>query len=84
METVGAYHNFERSKELKKLCYTEHYGNGDYKYYNAATYMHGTNSVYKLECIGLMQIRVGTYLRKLKKSTKGLEGKGKFTDRFIG
>ena len=37
----------------------------------------------KQECIGHVQTRVGTALRKLKKETPGLEGKGKLTDAII-
>ncbi|GFX49419.1 uncharacterized protein TNCV_3341971 [Trichonephila clavipes] len=41
------------------------------------------NSVTKFECIGHVQKRVGSRLRKLKTKTKGLSGKGKLTDNFI-
>jgi len=44
-------------------------------------YTHITIS--KLECIGHVQKRVGTRLRKLKKNNKGLGGKGKLTDHII-
>jgi hypothetical protein len=37
----------------------------------------------KKECVGHVQKRVGTALRKLKKENKGLGGKGKLTDSFI-
>ena len=39
--------------------------------------------VTKQECIGRVQKRVGTALRKLKKETPGLGGKGKLTDAII-
>ncbi|GFY09497.1 uncharacterized protein TNCV_4321761 [Trichonephila clavipes] len=45
--------------------------------------MYTPNTVNKLECIGHVQKRVGSHLRKLKKSVKGLGGKGKLTDNFI-
>lgn len=83
METVGVYRIFERSKKLRNLCYTEYYGDGDSKAFNTVKDIYGENSVNKLECIGHIQKRVGTRLRKLKKTTKGLSGKGKLTDRFI-
>ncbi|GFX91492.1 uncharacterized protein TNCV_2599411 [Trichonephila clavipes] len=41
------------------------------------------NTVNKLECIGHVQKRVGSHLRKFKKFVKGLGGKGKLTDNFI-
>ncbi|GFV72883.1 uncharacterized protein TNCV_1619581 [Trichonephila clavipes] len=45
--------------------------------------IYGYDSIVKYECIGHVQKRVGSRLRKLKKSTKGLGGKGKLTDKFI-
>ena len=36
--------------------------------------------VVKKECVGHVQKRVGSALRKLKKENKGLGGKGKLTD----
>ena len=39
--------------------------------------------VEKKECVGHVQKRVGTALRKLKKETKGIGGKGKLTDSLI-
>lgn len=83
METVGAYCIFEQSQEPRKLCYTEYYGDGDSKAYNAVKDMYGADSVNKLECIGHIQKRVGTHLQTLKKSVKGLGGKGNLTDQFF-
>ena len=40
-------------------------------------------TVVKKECVGHVQKRVGTALRKLKKETKGLGGKGKLTNAMI-
>ena len=37
----------------------------------------------KKECVGHVQKRLGTALRKLKKEQKGLGGKGKLTDTMI-
>ncbi|GFW48597.1 uncharacterized protein TNCV_4241781 [Trichonephila clavipes] len=45
--------------------------------------MYAPNTVNKLECIGHVQKRVGSHLRKFKKSVKKLGGKGKLTDNFI-
>ncbi|GFV53334.1 uncharacterized protein TNCV_33711 [Trichonephila clavipes] len=35
METVGAYHIFERSENHRKLQYTDYYGDGDSKAYES-------------------------------------------------
>ncbi|GFT93240.1 uncharacterized protein TNCV_2220061 [Trichonephila clavipes] len=83
METVGAYRIFERSENHRKLQYTDYYGDGDSKAYESVKNMYAPNRVNKLECIGHVQKRFGSHLRKLKKSVKGLGGKGKFTDNFI-
>ena len=45
--------------------------------------IYGDIIVVKKECIGHVQKRVGTRLRKLKKSVKGLGGKGRLTDSTI-
>jgi hypothetical protein len=39
-------------------------------------------TVVKKECVGHVQKRVGTALRKVKKETKGLGGKGKLTNAY--
>ncbi|GFT79854.1 uncharacterized protein TNCV_4597751 [Trichonephila clavipes] len=83
METVGAYRIFERSENHRKLQYTDYYGDGDSKAYESVKNMYAPNTVNKLECIGHVQKRVGSLLRKLKKTVKGLGGKGKLTDNFI-
>lgn len=83
MEVAGAYKIFERSEKTRSLKYTEYYGDGDSKAYMGVKDIYGRDSVKKLECIGHVQKRVGTRLRNLKKSKKGLGGKGKLTDKFI-
>ncbi|GFX10232.1 uncharacterized protein TNCV_1866301 [Trichonephila clavipes] len=60
-----------------------YYGDGDSKAFNNVKDIYGYDSVVKYECIGHVQKRVGSRLRKLKKSTKSLGGKGKLTDKFI-
>ncbi|GFV16865.1 uncharacterized protein TNCV_3363621 [Trichonephila clavipes] len=45
--------------------------------------MYTRYTVNKLECIGHVWKRVGSHLRKLEKSVKGLGRKGKLTDNFI-
>lgn len=83
MEVVGVYRMFERSIRTRELQYTEYYGDGDSKGFMEVKNIYGKNSVSKLECIGHVQKRVGSRLRKLKKTQKGLGGKGKVTDKFI-
>ncbi|GFT89201.1 uncharacterized protein TNCV_3085771 [Trichonephila clavipes] len=79
METVGVYRIFERSEANRSLRYMSYYGDGDSKAFNNVKDIYGYDSVVKYECIGHVQKRV----RKLKKCTKGLGGKGKLTDKFI-
>lgn len=83
MEAVGLYRMFERSEATRQLKYVEFYGDGDSKSHAAVKDMYGKDSVQKLECIGHVQKRVGCRLRKLKKTTRGLGGKGKLTDVLI-
>ncbi|GFS86726.1 uncharacterized protein TNCV_2407371 [Trichonephila clavipes] len=83
MEAVGALRIFERSLIKGDLQYTEYYGDGDSKGFLEVKDIYGENSVTELECIEHIQKRVGSRLRKLKKNTKGLDGKGKLTDKFI-
>ncbi|GBM59478.1 hypothetical protein AVEN_131048-1 [Araneus ventricosus] len=83
MEVVGAYRIFQRSESSRKLLYSEYYGDGDSKGYDAVKDIYGKDFVLKLVCIGHVQKRVGTRLRKLKTSNKALGGKGKLTDTFI-
>ncbi|GFV11830.1 uncharacterized protein TNCV_4777961 [Trichonephila clavipes] len=75
MEPVGAYRIFERSEDHRMLRYTDYYGDGDSKAFDAVKDIYGKDSVTKLECIGHIQKRVGTRLRKLKSRNKGRGGK---------
>ncbi|GBN05699.1 hypothetical protein AVEN_95474-1 [Araneus ventricosus] len=83
MESVGVHRMFERSKRLRKLQYSQYYGEGDSKGFEEVKNIYDNNSVEKLECTGHVQKRVGGRLRKFKKNEKGLGGKGKLTDKFI-
>lgn len=83
MESVGAYRIFERSEVLRGLQYSDYYGDGDSKGYLSVKNIYGKDSVQKLECIGHVQKRVGSRLRKLKDSVPSLKGKGKLTDALI-
>ncbi|GFT41064.1 uncharacterized protein TNCV_1098281 [Trichonephila clavipes] len=77
MEPVGAYRIFARSEDHSMLRYTDYYGDGDSKAFDAVKDIYGKDSVTKLECIGHIQKRVGTRLRKLKSRNKGLGGKNR-------
>ncbi|GFV69731.1 uncharacterized protein TNCV_1348841 [Trichonephila clavipes] len=82
-EIVGASRIFLRSEKNRRLQYTQYYGDGDSKAFMSVKDTYGINSGTKFECIGHVQKRVGSRLRKLKTKTKGLSGKGKLTDNFI-
>ncbi|GFU43451.1 uncharacterized protein TNCV_53511 [Trichonephila clavipes] len=73
MEPVGVYRIFERSAETRKLQYVHFYGDGDSKSFDAVKNIYGENSVKKFECIGHIQKRVGSRLRKLKLKQKSWE-----------
>ena len=85
MEVEGVKRIFERTEEKHKLFYTEYFGDGDSKGFNKVenTYRDKGVTITKKECVGHVQKRVGTALRKLKKEKKGLGGKGKLTDAMI-
>ena len=59
-------------KKGHKLRYTEYYGDGDSKGFNGVenTYKDSGIKVVKKECVGHVQKRVGTALRKLKNREK--------------
>ena len=81
MESEGALKMFRRSIEKHKLRYTTLIGDGDSKTHKAIC-DEKIYEVNKLECVGHIQKRMGTGLRKLKKEKK-LGGKGKLTDVLI-
>lgn len=85
MEPQGAELMFNRSKEIHKLRYSELYGDGDSKTHQQVKdiYVDDGIEVTKQECIGHVQKRAGTGLRKAKKDNPGLGGKGKLTDSII-
>ena len=91
MEPEGAVAIFQRSVEKHNLRYTTFIGDGDSKSYKRVTKDQPYGPEYpiqKEECIGHVQKRMGTRLRKLvsKKSGqkladgKGLGGKGRLTE----
>jgi len=85
MEPEGTHRIFQRSVETHKLRYPEFYGDGDSKSFNRVKDVYQTAGIEmrKRECIGHVQKHVGTTLRKLKRETPGLGGKGKLTDGLI-
>lgn len=85
METAGAKNIFEKSVTKHNLYYTSFYGDGDSKAFPAVQniYEEAGKEITKFECIGHYQKRVGSRLRKLKKRTKGLGGRGRLTDAKI-
>ncbi|GBN43332.1 hypothetical protein AVEN_249312-1 [Araneus ventricosus] len=70
MESVGAFRIFERSVLKRELLYTKYYGDGDSKAFLKVKDIYGEDTVTKLECIGHVQKRVGSRLRKFKKKPK--------------
>ena len=69
MEVTGV----GRSIEKNKVRYTEYYGDGVTKSFSAVANVYGDEyKVKKQECIGHIQTRVGSRLRKLKKYVPGL------------
>ena len=91
MEAAGAVRIFNRSSATRGLQYTDMLGDGDSSTYNSVVESkpYGEDCIpKKLECIGHIQKRVGSRLRKLKTTKKavklsdgkGLAGKGRLTD----
>ena len=76
MEVTGVERIFSRSIVINKLQYTEYYGDGDSKSFSAVKKIYPSRKVVKKECIGHVQKRIGNQLRKLKKTTKGLDKLG--------
>lgn len=69
MEPESATRIFNRSKDKNKLQYTEFYGDRDSKSFAAVkdSCTHDNVTVLKKECVGHVQKRLGTALRKTKK-----------------
>lgn len=91
MEVVGAKRICSRSVDKLGVKYTKYLGDGDSKGFEAVLEdkPYGEDVVIeKLECVGHVQKRLGTRLRKLKTTMKnqklsdgkGLGGKGRLTD----
>ncbi|CAH3114455.1 unnamed protein product, partial [Pocillopora meandrina] len=92
MEASAAVEMFGRSVEKLHLKYTTFVGDGDSSSFEAMTAKFGDKyPVVKEECVGHVQKRMGTALRKFKKEMKGrkladgkgVAGKGRLTDKVI-
>jgi hypothetical protein len=92
METVAAVSMFHRSQQTRGVRYTKFLGDGDSSAFitvcNSKPY---NTDICKLECIGHVQKRMGTRLRKLKSAKSGvklsdgktLKGAGRLPDSLI-
>ncbi|GFW02702.1 uncharacterized protein TNCV_2457161 [Trichonephila clavipes] len=94
MEVDGMLRIFNRSEKLHNLKYSNYIGDGDTKTFNALSENKPYGDDYliqKIECVGYVQKRMGTRLRKLilvyskKKLSDGktIGGKGRLTDSLI-
>ena len=94
MESEAAVVLWQRSVARNGLEYHSFIGDGDSKGFSAVneTQPYGPNvTVRKEECVGHVQKRIGTHLRKLKQTMKGqklddgkpLGGQGRLTDPLI-
>lgn len=91
MEASAAIEIFSRSMNKRGVCYTKFLGDGDSKAYNSvvAARPYGDKIITKLECVGHVQKRMGTRLRKLKlslsnkKLSDGKTIRGRLTDKII-
>ncbi|KYN14574.1 hypothetical protein ALC57_13208, partial [Trachymyrmex cornetzi] len=85
IEVDGVLEMFQRLIELHDVKYTNYIDDGDSTTFKGVTDSkpYGDIIVKKKECIAHIQKRMGTCLRNLKKSTKGLCGKGKLTGKLI-
>ncbi|GFW95965.1 uncharacterized protein TNCV_4173921 [Trichonephila clavipes] len=92
METVGMVRIFQHSLSHRSVRYTSYIENGDSKTFSSITASnpYGEDiTVSKIECVGHVQKRMGTRLRKLKQmgsklsDGKSIGGKGRLTDRMI-
>ena len=93
MEAVGAVRMFTRSEELRDVRYVKYLGDGDSSSFKKVcdSRPYGDVDVEKLECIGHVQKRVGSRLRKLRQQHKGqmlsdgkrISGAGRLTEQRI-
>ncbi|GFY06837.1 uncharacterized protein TNCV_482411 [Trichonephila clavipes] len=94
MEVDGMLRIFNRSEKLHNLKYSNYIGYGDTKTFNALSENkpYGDDHlIQKIECVGHVQKKMGTRLRKLKlvyskkklSDGKTIGGKGRLTDSLI-
>ena len=86
MEPAGIEKMYKRSIDKHGLLYTSLYCDGDSKSHDRVKNLYKekySKEVKRLQCVGHVQKRLGTALRKLKKDVKGLGGKGKLTKALI-
>lgn len=92
MEMVGMVRIFQRSESKRNVKYIGYIGDSDAKTFHAITEANpygSETSITKIECVGHIQKRMGTRLRKLKQSRvkcsdgKPIGGKGRLTDKII-
>lgn len=85
MEVDAAREIFGRSEELHGVKYTNYIGDGDSKTYKGIvdSKPYGDTGIKEKECIGHVQKRMGTHLRKVTKERKFLGGSGKLTAKLI-
>lgn len=93
MELSWALNMFERSEDARGVRYVKYLGDGDSKAFEHVTSKkpYGDRIIEKLECIGHVQKRLGSRLRRLKNKMKGrkladdkvLGGKGRLTDAVV-
>ena len=83
MKAEGTVNIFKRSIHTRGLRYVNFYGDDDSKSFSRIKNIYRCRKVRKYECVGHVQKRMGTRLRKLRKSVKGLGGNGKVTERMI-
>lgn len=82
MEQTGIRKVFERSEEKHKIHYTKHFGDGGGEAFAEVENAFEAKG-FSLVKMGHVVKRVGSALRKLKKSTKGLGEKGKLTNAMV-
>lgn len=89
METDGMVRIFQRSAEKRSARYVSYIGDGDTKTFLAVVESkpYKDVTINKLECVGHIQKRMGTRLRKLKQTKlsdgKSISGRGRLTDKLI-
>lgn len=74
MEVAGAVAIFNRSETEYGVRYVKYLGNGDSKGFASVVESapYGTAKIDKLECIGHIQKRMGSRLRKLRSENKNI------------